>query len=132
MSRSILGVLRIFLDNEVIFCYNILYKKLMESSMIVHGSINYSPCGRKRKTSRTKSRAKVNTSSMTPSFAMSDRLQRIQREQEKYPSLGGEKYIPQEDTQYKNEVSKRYTIAIAYNKGGYQVIGKDNIKDIGK
>ena len=29
-------------------------------------------------------------------------------------------------------VSKNYTIAPAYNKGAYQVIGKDNIKDIGR
>jgi hypothetical protein len=41
-------------------------------------------------------------------------------------------YTPEKDTQYKNEVSKRYTVAIAYNKGGYQVISKENIKDIGK
>ena len=36
------------------------------------------------------------------------------------------------DESYKLEVSKQYTIAPAYNKGGYQVIGKNNIKDIGR
>ena len=30
------------------------------------------------------------------------------------------------------EESKKFTIAPAYNKGGYQVISPDNIKDIGK
>ena len=30
------------------------------------------------------------------------------------------------------EESKKFTIAPAYNKGGYQVISKDNIKNIGK
>ena len=30
------------------------------------------------------------------------------------------------------EESKKFTIAPAYNKGGYQVISKDNIKHIGK
>ena len=30
------------------------------------------------------------------------------------------------------EIAKNYTIAPAYNKGAYQVIGKDNIKDIGR
>jgi len=30
------------------------------------------------------------------------------------------------------EESKKFTIAPAYNKGGYQVISKDNIKDIGR
>ena len=52
------------------------------------------------------------------------------------------KYIPskgdgvgnatKKDERYKLEVSKQYTIAPAYNKGGYQVIGKNNIKDIGR
>jgi hypothetical protein len=32
----------------------------------------------------------------------------------------------------KREISSGYTIAPAYNKGAYQVIGKANIKDIGK
>ena len=30
------------------------------------------------------------------------------------------------------EESKKFTIAPAYNKGGYQVISSENIKDIGK
>ena len=30
------------------------------------------------------------------------------------------------------EESKKFTIAPAYNKGGYQVISKDNVKHIGK
>ena len=32
----------------------------------------------------------------------------------------------------KQEISSGYTVAPAYNKGAYQVIGKSNIKDIGK
>lgn len=32
----------------------------------------------------------------------------------------------------KQEISKQYTIAPAYNKGAYQVIPKDDIKDIGR
>lgn len=36
------------------------------------------------------------------------------------------------DNSYKVEVSKNYTVAPAYNKGAYQVIGKDNIEHIGK
>ena len=36
------------------------------------------------------------------------------------------------DNSYKLEVSKNYTIAPAYNKGAYMVIGPDNIKDIGR
>jgi len=33
---------------------------------------------------------------------------------------------------YKLEASKKFTVAPAYNKGGYQVINKNDIKDIGK
>ena len=49
------------------------------------------------------------------------------------PSKGdGIGVATRKDESYKVEVSKQYTIAPAYNKGGYQVIGKDNIKDIGR
>ena len=30
------------------------------------------------------------------------------------------------------EESKKFTVAPAYNKGAYQVITKDNVKDIGR
>ena len=100
--------------------------------MIVVGSINYSPCGRKRGVKRAKRQKISSGASMKPSSEQIARLRRIQEQREAYPSLDNTTYIPQPDTQYKNEVSKQYTIAIAYNKGGYQVIGKDNIKDIGK
>ena len=33
---------------------------------------------------------------------------------------------------YHPETLKRYTVAIGYNKGGYQVIPNSEIKDIGK
>ena len=33
---------------------------------------------------------------------------------------------------WRQEESKKFTIAPAYNKGGYQVISKENIKNIGK
>ena len=100
--------------------------------MIVKGSINYSPCGRKRKLKRVKKARVASGKSTSSNSAMQERLAKIKEEQEKYPSLEITEYVPQPNTQYKNEVSKRYTVAIAYNKGGYQVIGKDNIKDIGK
>lgn len=65
--------------------------------------------------------------------AEQDRLHR-----EKYPSMSissnsrsstGEDIAWQKE---KEEICKNYTIAPAYNKGAYQVIGKSNIKDIGK
>ena len=33
---------------------------------------------------------------------------------------------------YKKEVSKNYTVSIAYNKGAYQVIPKKEVKSIGR
>lgn len=100
--------------------------------MIIKGSINYSPCGRKRKILRTSKRAAASSGELGISAHMQERLAKIKEEQQKYPSLNSTAYIPQADTQYKNEVSKLYTVAIPYNKGGYQVIPTENIKDIGK
>ena len=39
---------------------------------------------------------------------------------------------PKHDDQYKKQVSSQYTIAPAYNKGAYQVVSNDNVKDIGR
>ena len=50
----------------------------------------------------------------------------------KYPSLLTNKPMVVEDTSYQREVSKNYTIAVAYNKGAYQVIPTDQVKYIGK
>ena len=43
----------------------------------------------------------------------------------------GEYKVPK-DTSYKKEISKQYTVAIAYNKGAYQVIPNSDLKHIGK
>ena len=51
---------------------------------------------------------------------------------EKYPSLITSKPFNFVDTSYQQEISKQYTVAVAYNKGGYQVIPNTQIKDIGK
>ena len=44
--------------------------------------------------------------------------------------IGGTTTIPSNNWRLKE--SKKFTVAPAYNKGGYQVISKDNIKNIGK
>lgn len=48
------------------------------------------------------------------------------------PSAPITPYQPPADTSYRKEVSAKYTVAIAYNKGAYQVISRENIKDIGR
>lgn len=37
-----------------------------------------------------------------------------------------------QDDSYKKEISSKYTVSIAFNKGAYQVISDENIKHIGK
>lgn len=56
----------------------------------------------------------------------------VRRETIDYPSVPLTPYRPQPRNDWKSEASSEYTIAPAYNKGAYQVISKENIKDIGK
>jgi hypothetical protein len=54
-------------------------------------------------------------------------------ETKQYPSvLSKVADTTKRDESYKQEISKKYTLAPAYNKGAYQVISNDNVKDIGK
>lgn len=48
------------------------------------------------------------------------------------PSAPITPYVPPKDTSYQREISGKYTVAIAYNKGAYQVISPENIQDIGR
>ena len=65
------------------------------------------------------------------------RMKEMREFNKKYPSMplsggGGTKKDDLDWEKEKQEICKQYTIAPAYNKGAYQVIGKNNIKDIGK
>jgi len=92
--------------------------------MIVQGSIGYTFCGRRRATVRKKK--------VEPVFKPMDRPIFSRREEKKYPSAPLTKYTPQPDNEWKRKESKNHTVAIAYNKGGYMVIPRDSIRDIGK
>jgi len=92
--------------------------------MIISGSIDYSYSGRKRSVKRTRK--------TEPVFRPASKPLLVGREDKYYPSAPMTKYKPPADVSYKREESKNHTVAIAYNKGGYMVIGKDNIKDIGR
>jgi hypothetical protein len=101
-------------------------------------SMRYGPSGKKRKTNAWKS-VKKNTimphaqGKYEPSLAQQQRLQEMKEYNEKYPSYTSSKgYCPVADDSYKKEASKNFTVAIGYNKGGYQVIPKNEIKHIGK
>lgn len=88
-------------------------------AMIVKGSLNYTTSGRKRKAIRA-----------TRKVREFKELKILHRAREEYPSAPLSKY--QEPKQINKTLDKTYTIAPAYNKGAYQVIPQDNIKDIGK
>ena len=105
-----------------------------------YGSMTHSYSGKKRKTSAWKKKSaprKCRTESLRVESHIKSRIDEMNAHRERYPS-----YVSNvsenrstgvsEDTSYKKEISKNYTIAPAYNKGAYQVINKSNIKDIGR
>ena len=72
-----------------------------------------------------------------PDFAAQERARQMKEHAKKCPSMpltggGSTKKDDPDWEKEKAEICKNYTIAPAYNKGAYQVIGKNNIKDIGK
>ena len=94
--------------------------------MIVKGSMNYDQFGRKRKKKATKRRKTVDKVVISSPKLTKSSKKPI------YPSAKPTEYKTPEDTSYKKEISKQYTVSIAYNKGAYQVIPKNEVKDIGK
>ena len=88
--------------------------------------MKYSPSGRKRKTNAWKKASK-------PKFVAQAKKSFKQVEKQKeIPSIKSTGHCTVEDNSWKVEASKNFTVAPAYNKGAYQVIGKSNVKDIGK
>ena len=96
--------------------------------MIIKGSMNYTPSGRKRKTNAWKKAKRPSfVAQSTKTFA-----KKVEKQKE-IPSIKPTSgHCSVADTSWKVEISKQYTVAPAYNKGAYQVIPKDDIKHIGK
>ena len=93
--------------------------------MIVSGSTNYTTSGRKRKTIRN-TRSKPFGCEPIPTYEHPRRTKHI-------PSLATSAcQTTKLDTTMQQEVSSNFTVAPAYNKGAYQVIGKNSLKDIGR
>jgi hypothetical protein len=100
------------------------------------GSLRYDMHGRKRKVRAKTAPVRASKSDFKP-MRLSDaeiaRNKEIASHREKYPSAGmGIGSSASADTSWKVEESKNFTVAPAYNKGAYQVIGKSNVKDIGR
>lgn len=98
-------------------------------------SMRYGPSGKRRKTNAwtTKKKKPTETRTLKPCPIAMARAEEARKHREKYPSwTGTHSYSVPEDQSYKQEVSKNYTVSIAYNKGAYQVIPKKEVKSIGR
>lgn len=95
---------------------------------IINGSLNHTISGRKRKKKYT-TKVKKKEVPFTPLGTL---VYKNYRETPIYPSASGTYNCSKPKAKFKLEVSSQYTVAVAYNKGAYQVIGKNNLKDIGK
>ena len=99
--------------------------------MIIQGSMNHTYSGRKKKrvakVKRTQKPfiplAKEERVFKPAPWAGTDR---------EFKSTPLSAYTVPNDTSYRQEVSKKYTVAIAFNKGAYQVIPNEDIEHIGK
>lgn len=108
--------------------------------MIFKGSMNYDQHGRKRK-NKISNRRRSSSGLGHHSFTVATRdhaphaspvLEQARLHREKYPSLPIGEYSTPKDNSYKKDISNQYTVSIPYNKGAYQVIPKNEVKDIGK
>lgn len=93
---------------------------------ILSPSLSYTMNGRKRK--------KVYSSSTKKQVAFQPLVLKntSYNNNSQYPSRDDIGVAVKKDATYKQEVSSKYTIAPAYNKGAYQVISRENVKDIGR
>lgn len=96
------------------------------------GSLRYDPTGRKRKTKAlssckkySKSFTELQSRNLNPNYI-------DQREVYKSNMNSSNLSTVQADDSYKLEVSKNYTVSIAYNKSGYQVVPASEVRYIGK
>jgi hypothetical protein len=96
--------------------------------MIIQGSIGHTYSGRKRKKI---SKVKKAQKPFIPLEKSKPALWTLRDVVYKSTPLTPPKR-PNVDHSYKKEISKNYTVAIAFNKGAYQVIPNCDIKHIGK
>ena len=92
---------------------------------IQFGSLRHTASGRKRK-------PLPKSKTYTPDFKPLEPSSAYRRDTKQYASAKVTNMASAVDDSYKLEESKKFTIAPAYNKGAYQVISRENVKDIGK
>ena len=98
--------------------------------MIVQGSMAYTVSGRKM--FRPFSKRRALPIGWKETRAAADIPAVNWRDTKEYPSAALGSPFPEETALKEHYVSSNHTIAPAYNKGAYQVISKENIKDIGR
>ena len=96
--------------------------------MMVFTDNRYRPISRNRKKLPPKpKRTKPKFEAYVPKSTV------YRRDTKDYPSLVSTSAVPtKQDDSYKSEVSKRYTLAPADNKGAYPASSTDNTEDTGK
>jgi hypothetical protein len=102
------------------------------------GSLRYDMHGRKRKSKTKPSAVRAKKTDFKPMEVSPTEIARSRAtdaHREKYPSadIGMQRAdSASADTSWKVKESKNFTVAPAYNKGAYQVIGKSSVRDIGR
>ena len=104
--------------------------------MIIQGSLSYDQHGRKRKRKVTrKSRSPIQVKTQGAVAQLGERRICTAKVAGSTPVSSTSKGAGQGtavDNSWKLEISKKYTVAPAYNKGAYQVISRDDLEHIGK
>jgi hypothetical protein len=98
---------------------------------IFFGSLNHTTSGRKRNSQQKRTKSAAIYKEFT------SRPQPYRRDTPEYKSAdmakANHKVVTVDMVELeKRVISSNYTIAPAYNKGAYQVISRENVKDIGK
>ena len=102
--------------------------------MIINGSLNYDSHGRKRKTVRKKRTTQQSKWKSLGAVAQQGERRTCTAKVADSISVSstsaGKGTMP--DNSWILEISKKYTVAPAYNKGAYQVIPREDVEHIGK
>lgn len=92
-----------------------------------YGSLTHTTSGRKKKQQRGRKNL------YKPAFRPLQATDTYRRETPEYKSADVTRAVTHKvDEDFRKNISSKYTIAPAYNKGAYQVISRENVKDIGR
>lgn len=101
--------------------------------MLYTNTLRYDMNGRRRKKQSPKGPCykKMKAPAFNPMHASGGPVRRDEGKTYKSAPIQSQ-CVEKIDDSFKKNVSKKYTVAPAYNKGAYQVVSNENIKHIGK